>query len=183
MLRNVTLQSGISTLKARGPKNQHELPLTKRTVWVALHQRTAGPPSAKRSTCCGAGRVFWTADRSSEPTVVLGYCDDPLEYWSAVVLGWAFIFSCFSGTFRKLPMSEYVDLANSTRLRRVFFVPSHQVLKERGKYPPSPPPETSRSRPTVTTPQQSQKLLSIFTPPHCVSVVRWRVFEYSMCVS
>ena len=95
--------------------------------------------SAKRSTCCGAGHVFWTADCSSEPTVVLGYCDDPLEYWSAVVLGQAFIFSCFSGTFRKLLMSEYVDLANSTRLGRIFFVPSHQVLEERGKYPPSPP--------------------------------------------
>ena len=71
--------------------------------------------------------------------MVLGYCDDPLEYWSTVVLGQAFIFSCFSGTFRKLPMSEYVDLANLTRLGRIFFVPSHQVLEERGKYPPSPP--------------------------------------------
>ena len=105
-----------------------------------MKSRTCWSSSAKRSTCCGAGRVFWTADRSSEPTVVLGYCGDPLEYWSAVVLGRAFIFSRPSGTFRKLPMSEHVDLANSTRLGRVFFVPSHQVLEERGRYPPSLPP-------------------------------------------
>ena len=116
-----------------------------------------GDASAKRSTCCGAGRVFWTADRSSEPTVVLGYCGDPLEYWSAVVLGRAFIFSRPSGTFRKLPMSEHVDLANSTRLGRVFFVPSHQVLEERGRYPPSLPPPRLHARVRRSPPLSSSR--------------------------
>ena len=118
--------------------------------------------SAKRSTCCGAGRVFWTADRGSEPAVVLGYCGDPLECWGAGVL-WSWGRRLFASAFRKLPMSEFVDLAISTRLGRVSFVLSHQVLEEKGRLPP-PPLKAPRSHPAVATPQQSRGLLSAFIP-------------------
>ena len=42
--------------------------------------------------------------------------------WNPGALGRTFICFCFNGTSRKFPMSEYVGLANSTRLGRVFFV-------------------------------------------------------------
>ena len=140
---------------------------------------TIATTSAKRSTCCGAGRVFWTVDRGSEPTVVLGYCGDPLECWGAVVL-WCRGRRLFVSAFRKLLMSEFVDLANLTRLRRVFSVPSHQVLEEKAR---CSPPKTPRLHPTVTNPQQSWGLLSRFVPSHHVTVVCWGFFEYPMCVS
>ena len=69
-------------------------------------------------------------------------------------------------------MSEFVDLANSTRLGRVFFVLSHQGSRGKGQV-----------LPTVTNPQQSRGLLNIFIPSHRVTVVRWVFFEYPMCVS
>ena len=44
-------------------------------------------PSAKRLTYCSAGREFWTFDRIFAPTVVLGYCSDPLERWVLAYYG------------------------------------------------------------------------------------------------
>ena len=116
--------------------------------WISRGTETV-PTSAKRSTCCGAGRVFWTADRGSEPAVVL----------------WCRGGRLFASAFRKLPMSEFVDLANSTRLGRVFFVLSHQGSRGKGQV-----------LPTVTNPQQSRGLLNIFIPSHRVTVVRWFFF-------
>ena len=107
--------------------------------------------SAKRSTCCGAGRVFWTADPGSEPAVVLGYCGDPLECWGAVVL-WCRGGRLFASAFRKLPMSEFVDLVNSTSPGRIFFVVSPRFSRKRpGALPPRLHTRTRRS-PTLSSP-------------------------------
>ena len=76
--------------------------------------------------------VFWTTDYGLEPTVVLGYCGDPLECWGAVVL-WCQGGCLFASAFRKLPMLEFVDLVNSTCLGRVFFVLSHQGSQGKGQ--------------------------------------------------
>ena len=110
---------------------------------------------------------------------------NPLWCWVTVailwntgvlVLGRAFICSCFSGAFLKLPMSEYVDLANSTRLFR------SAPPSPRGKgQVPSPRDSTlvsDRHHPSAV-PEAAKYIHS----PHHVLVVRWRVFEYSMCVS
>ena len=72
-----------------------------------------------------------------------------------------------------------MNSTNSTCPGRVFFVLSHQVLKEKGRYPP---PKTPRSCPTATTPQQSQKLLSIFIP-HVMSRLYIGGFLSIQCVS
>ena len=50
-------------------------------------------------------------------------------------------------------ISDSLDLANLTCLGHGFFVLSHQVLEEKGRYSP---PKTSCSCPTATNPQQSQ---------------------------
>ena len=84
----------------------------------------------------------------------------------------------FGWSSQKFPTSDSLDLANSTRPRRAFVVLSHQVLEEKGRYPT---PEIPRLRLTITTPQQSRELLSIFVPLRRVAVVRWGFFGYLMC--
>ena len=66
-------------------------------------------------------------------------------------------------------------------LGHVFFILSHQVLKEKARCSPS---KTPYSHLTVTNPQQSWGLLNIFIPSHHVMVVGWVFFLVSdVCVS
>ena len=96
---------------------------------------------------------------------------NPLWCWATVVILWnTGALWCWGGRLSfpasAEPFGNYRCRSMWTwQIRRVLdasflFHPTKSSRKGANTLPP--PPETSRSRPTVTTPQQSQKLLQLF---------------------